>query len=109
MTKKTVNRVDRNLARRLREARREMGFSIRVVCSKLPRRLAVSPTTLSSYENGTTTPPMDVMAALADALQRPLTWFLENRDTLSGFRYRNLKQRTPVLERRQFEAQAGKW
>lgn len=109
MAKKVVNRVDRNLARRLREARREVGFSTRAVCAKLPRRLAVSYTTLSSYENGTTAPSVDVLAALADVYHRPLNWFLDNRETLSGFRYRNLKQRSPVAEKRQFEAQAGKW
>lgn len=109
MAKKSVNRVDRNLARRLREARREVGFSTRVVCAKLPRRLSVSHTTLSSYEKGTTAPPVDVLAALADLYHRPLNWFLDNRETLSGFRYRNLKQRTPIAEKRQFEAQVGKW
>jgi transcriptional regulator with XRE-family HTH domain len=109
MAKKIVNRVDRNLARRLREARREVGLSTRAVCATLPRRLAVSYTTLSKYENGTTAPPVDVLAALADVYHRPLNWFLDNRETLSGFRYRNLKQRSPVAEKRQFEAQAGKW
>jgi transcriptional regulator with XRE-family HTH domain/Zn-dependent peptidase ImmA (M78 family) len=109
MPKKIVNRVDRNLARRLREARREVGLSTRVVCEKLPRRLSVSHTTLSSYENGTTRPPVDVLAALADLYSRPLTWFLDSRETLSGFRYRNLKHRSSIAEKRQFEAQASKW
>lgn len=109
MAKKIVNRVDRNLARRLREARRESGLSVRAACLKLPRRLSLSHTTLGSYENGATRPPIDVLAALADLYQRPLDWFLDSRETLSGFRYRNLKQRTPVAEKRHFEAQAGKW
>jgi len=109
MAKKVVTRVDRNLARRLREARREAGLSARNICSKLPRRLAVSHTTLGSYENGLTTPPVDVLAALADLYQRPLNWFLDNRETLSGFRYRGMGHRAPVAARRQFEAQAGKW
>ena len=65
MAKTIVTRVDRNLARRLREARREVGLSTRAVCAKLPRRLKVSHTTLASYENGTTMPPTDVLAALA--------------------------------------------
>ena len=109
MAKKVVNRIDRNLARRLREARREVGLSTRAVCAKLPRRLAVSHTTIASYENGATAPSVDVLAVLADFYHRPLNWFLDNRETLSGFRYRNLRQRTPVTEKRQFEAQAGKW
>src|SRR6266700_774314 len=109
MPKKIVNRVDRNLARRLREARREVGLSTRAICDRLPRRLSVSHTTLSSYENGTTKPPVDVLAALADLYSRPLTWFLDSRETLSGFRYRNLKHRNSIAEKRQFEAQASKW
>jgi transcriptional regulator with XRE-family HTH domain len=109
MAKKIVNRVDRNLARRLGEARREIGLSTRAVCAKLPRRFSVSRTTLSSYENGTTAPPVDVLAALADVYSRPLNWFLDSRETLSGFRYRNLKHRSSVADKRQFEAQAGKW
>jgi len=109
MAKKIVNRVDRNLARRLREARREVGLSRRAVCGKLPRRLSVSHTTIGSYENGTTAPPVDVLAALADIYHRPLTWFLDNREVLSGFRYRNLRQRSPITEKRKFEAQAAKW
>lgn len=109
MPKKVVNRVDRNLARRLREARREAGLSTRAVCAKLTKRLAVSHTTLASYENGVTSPPIDVLAALADVYHRPLNWFLDNRETLTGFRYRNLRQRAPITEVRQFEALAGKW
>lgn len=109
MAKTIVARVDRNLARRLREARREAGLSTRAVCDKLPRRFSVSKTTISSYENGVTTPPIDVLAALADLYSRPLNWFLDARETLTGFRYRNLKQRSSVNEKRQFEATAGKW
>lgn len=109
MAKRIVNRVDRNLARRLREARREVGLSTRAVCAKLTKRLTVSHATIASYENGTTSPPVDVLAALADVYQRPLNWFLDNRETLTGFRYRNLRQRAPVTEVRQFEALAGKW
>jgi transcriptional regulator with XRE-family HTH domain len=110
MTKKNVvNRVDRNLARRLREARREAGLSTRAVVAQLPRRFAVSHTTIASYENGSTIPPIDVLGALADFYKRTLNWFLDSRDTISSFRYWNLRARTPLTERRQFEAQAGKW
>jgi len=76
MAKNTVSRVDRNLARRLREARRETGLSVRSVAAKLPARVSVSHSTIASYENGTTVPPIDVLAALADVYQRTLTWFL---------------------------------
>ena len=104
-----MTRVDRNLGRRLREARREIGLTTREVCKKLPSRLAVSHTTLTSYENGMTVPPVTVLAALADIYGRTLTWFLENRDSLSTFRYINIGSRVPLREQRQFEAVACKW
>jgi Zn-dependent peptidase ImmA (M78 family) len=109
LAKNIVSRVNRNLARRLREARREVGLSTRGVAGKLPRRLAVSHATIASYENGTTVPPIDILGALATLYSRPLNWFLENRETLGGFRYRNLRSRVPLSEQRQFEAVASKW
>lgn len=109
MPKNIVNRLDRNLARRLREARRESGLSTRAVAASIPRRLAVSHTTIANYENGITVPPIDVLGALANLYKRPLNWFLESRETLGEFRYRNLKSRVPLSEQRRFEATAGKW
>jgi transcriptional regulator with XRE-family HTH domain len=109
MQKNVVTRVDRNLARRLREARREVGLSTRAVAAQLPRKFAVSHATIASYENGSTVPPIDVLGALADFYKRTLNWFLDSRDTISSFRYWNLRARTSLAERRKFEAQAGKW
>jgi transcriptional regulator with XRE-family HTH domain len=108
LAKNFVSRVDRNLARRLREARREVGLSTRAVAQRLPRKLAVSHTTIASYENGLTMPPVDVLAALADIYSRPLNWFLENRTTLDSFRYRNLPSKVRLTDKRLFEATAGK-
>jgi Zn-dependent peptidase ImmA (M78 family)/transcriptional regulator with XRE-family HTH domain len=107
--KRIVTRVDRNLGRRLREARHEAGLSTRSVVKRLPRRVALSHVTLTGYENGVTVPPIDVLAALADVYARPLNWFLENRESLGSFRYRNLPSRVRLAERRQFEAMTGKW
>lgn len=109
MAKNIINRIDRNLARRLREARQEAGLSTRAVVKTLPKRLAVSHTTISSYEKGVSVPPVDVLGALATSYNRTLNWFLENRHGLSGFRYRNLKPRVRLHDKRQFEAVAGKW
>jgi Zn-dependent peptidase ImmA (M78 family)/transcriptional regulator with XRE-family HTH domain len=109
MAKNIVDRVDRNLARRLREARQETGLSSRAVAEKMPRRLAVSYVTIASYEKGTTVPPVDVLAALADIYKRTLNWFLDTREGLTNFRYRNLKARVGLAEQRHFEALAGKW
>jgi Zn-dependent peptidase ImmA (M78 family) len=109
MAKNIVNRVDRNLARRLREARRETGLSVRAVAAGLPAKLAVSHVTIGGYERGVTKPTIHVLAALADLYGRTLNWFLDQREGLSDFRYRNLKSRVPVGDQRQFEAQAAKW
>ncbi len=109
MSKSIVKRIDKNLARRLKEARREVGMSTRAVSDKLPKRLTVSHTTIASYENGVALPPIDVLAALSGIYGRPINWFLESRDTLSDFRYFNLQCRVPLSEQRTYAAQAGKW
>jgi Zn-dependent peptidase ImmA (M78 family)/transcriptional regulator with XRE-family HTH domain len=109
VSKKTVGRIDRNLARRLREARKETGLSTRAVAARMPLSVAVSHVTLASYENGATVPPVNVLAALAEIYQRTMNWFLDTRKGLTNFRYRNLKARVRLSEQRQFEAQAGRW
>jgi len=109
VSKNVILRLDRNLARRLREARREVGISTRTASQRLPKKIAVSHVTIASYEKGLTTPPINVLGAMAALYQRPINWFLENRETLSGFRYRNLHARVPLSDQRQFEAIAGKW
>jgi len=107
--KNIITRIDKNLARRLKEARREVGLSVRAVAAKLPRSLAVSHTTIASYENAVTIPPIDVLASLANVYQRPINWFLDSRKALSEFRYRNLQSRVALADQRQYAAQAGKW
>lgn len=109
MAKLVVKRVTRNLGRRLREARREVGLSTRSVANAMPPQISVSHATIASYENGTTAPPIEVLATLAVLYRRPLNWFLEDRESLGAFRYRNLRSRVPLSEQRQFEAVAGKW
>lgn len=84
-------------------------MSTRAVAGKLPKRLAVSHTSIAKYENGEAMPPIDVLGALADIYKRPINWFLESRECLSGFRYRNLPSRVSIGEQRQFEAVASKW
>ena len=109
MAKATINRIDRNLARRLKEARKETGLSTRGVCQKMPSRYRVSHSTIASYENGTTVPPMDILGSLADVYNRPVIWFLTQRETLSNFKYRNLESRVTLQDQRRFAALAGKW
>ena len=109
MAKNTVKRIDRNLARRLGEARKEVGFSVRAAAGALPSRLSVSHTTIASYEKGTTSPPVDVLAALSDVYKRPLNWFLDKRELLTEVKYRNIQSRARLSDKRQFAAQASKW
>ncbi len=110
MAKKSiVKRIDRNLARRLREARKEVGLSVRAVSRKMPRTLAVSHTAIARYENGDTVPSINVLGALASIYHRPVNWFLDNRETLSDFRYRNMQSRVPLAAQRQYRAMASKW
>lgn len=109
MPKNIVNRVNRNLARRLKEARKEAGLSSRAIADRMPSKLSVSHTTITTYENGTAVPPIDVLAVLADLYKRPLNWFLENRESLSSFRFLNPSSRMKLADMRQYEAQAGKW
>lgn len=109
MAKTIVKRIDRNLARRLRDARQETGLSARAVAALMPKRVAVSYGAITAYERGTTVPPVDVLAALADVYRRPINWFLDSRESLTAFQFRNLGSRVPVSELRQFEALAGKW
>ena len=109
MAKNIVTRIDRNLARRLREARKEVGLSVRAVSGKMPRRLSVSHTAIARYENGDTVPPINVLGALASIYRRPVNWFLDSRETLTNFRYRNMQSRVPLAEQRKYAALAGKW
>lgn len=106
--KNVVSRLDRNLARRLKEARKETGLSVRSVAAKLPKRLAVSHTTIASYENGTTAPPIGILSELANIYSRPINWFLNRREILSGVRYLNLQSRVPLAAQQKYVAQAGK-
>lgn len=109
VARNVIFRVDRDLARRLVEARHEKGLSTREVCTRMPPALAISHVTLASYERGDTYPAVDVLEALAGVYGRPVKWFLETDEVLSGFRYRNMKSRVRVGDQRQFEASASKW
>lgn len=109
MAKQIVNRVHRNLARRLRDARREIGLSTRAVAERVSRRIPISHTTIAAYENGVTMPPIDVLAVMADLYGRTLNWLLDDRNTFSSVRLRNVTSRVGINDRRQFEAVAAKW
>src|SRR5438477_11698415 len=97
------------LARKLKQARLATGMSTRMGEKKLPTRWRVSHASVANFETARSTPNMEVLGALADLYQRPLTWFLEAGPTLSGVRYRNLRSKVRVSERHGFEAAAQQW
>ncbi|ODA30521.1 helix-turn-helix domain-containing protein [Planctopirus hydrillae] len=109
MAKACIDRIDRDLARRLVEARREIGVSTRAVAAGLPPGFSVSHATIASYEKGTTVPPLYLLAALAQFYGRSLNWFLGERTGLTDLRYRNLPNRVRVQDKRHFEALAERW
>lgn len=109
MSRKIIFRIDRDLARRLVQARVENGLSTRSVCEEVSKSIPISHSTLASYERGETSPSMQMMTALSIVYNRPVEWFRGSSEALSGFRYRNLKSRVRLNDQRQFEASASKW
>jgi Zn-dependent peptidase ImmA (M78 family) len=109
VTQTSGRTMQKTVATRLREARLEAGLSSRSVAMGLPARLKLSHATLHSYERGLTSPPLPILAILADFYGRPLNWFLQRSEGLSGFRYRNEKSRVSLTDKRRFQAQSAKW
>ena len=101
--------VRATLSEKLLSARKLTGMSTRTVADKLAKRFPISHATIANYESGRSSPPMDVLAALADLYDRPINWFLERGKTLSGVRYRNLKSRVKQRELHRFEAEVQRW
>lgn len=98
-----------NLSEKLLSARKLTGLSTRAVAEKLAKRFPISHATIANYESGKSSPPMDVLAALADLYDRPINWFLERGKSLTGVRYRNLKSRVKERELHRFEADVQRW
>ncbi len=110
-------RVDRTmdmrktLADKLRMARNATGMSTWKVAEKLKKRfkISVSHATIANYENAKSSPPIEMLAALAELFERPLNWFLDSGAVLTGVHYRNLPSRVRVAERHRFEAEVHRW
>jgi len=98
-----------SLAAKLKLARQGIGLSTRRTVERLPKRFALSHATLANYEKGRSTPPLHVLAALANIYERPLNWFLERATPLTNIRYRNLPSRVRISDRHQFEAEVQRW
>lgn len=98
-----------SLASKLKAARTLTGMSTRAVAAKLSHRFPISHATIANYESGRSTPPLDILAALADLYDRPLNWFLEHSKCLTGVRYRNLKSKVLMADLHRFEADVQRW
>ncbi len=98
-----------SLAAKLKLGRQGIGLSTRKVVEKLPKRFKLSHATLANYEKGRSSPPLDLLGALATIYERPINWFLEAGTPLNNIRYRNLPSRVRVSDRRQYEAQVQRW
>ena len=75
-----------SLANKLKAARTLTGMSTRAVAAMFSRRFPISHATIANYESGRSTPPLDILAALAELYDRPLNWFLEHGKCLTGVR-----------------------
>ena len=98
-----------HLSEKLLSARKLTGLSTRAVAEKLAKRFPISHATIANYESGKSSPPMDVLAALADLYDRPINWFLERGKSITCVRYRNLKSRVKERELHRFEADVQRW
>tara|TARA_R110002095_G_scaffold215553_1_gene210107 strand:+ start:832 stop:1974 length:1143 start_codon:yes stop_codon:yes gene_type:complete len=104
-----VENVQGSLASKLKSARTLTGMSTRAVAKQLSKGFSISHATIANYESGKTVPPIDILASLAHLYDRPLNWFLERSQSLTGVRYRNLKSRVRSAELHQFEANVQRW
>lgn len=98
-----------SLGTKLKAARAALGVTTREVAAGLAGRRRISPGTISNYEKARSTPNLEVLTALADYYDRPISWFLESGISLENIRYRNLPSRVRVSDRHRFEANAQHW
>lgn len=100
------------VATRLKEARTAAGHSTHALAALIAKRfpgLRLSHASIANYEKEKGAPPIDVLSAIALVCNRPIAWFLEKGDSLSGIRYRFLSSKTGIKERHQFECESRFW
>tara|TARA_R110000744_G_C19340608_1_gene559416 strand:- start:850 stop:1932 length:1083 start_codon:yes stop_codon:yes gene_type:complete len=90
-------------------ARNAKGLSTRAVALQLKPASSVSHASIANYEKGITSPPIDIVSALATLYDRPINWLLGDGPVLSGIRYRNLKSKVGVGDRHRFEGESQRW
>lgn len=99
------------VACRLKQARLATGLSIRAVAGLIAEKwphASISHTSLSKYESAKTTPTIKSLDVLAEVYSRPIEWFLDRGQPLSGVRYRS-GSRVLVKEKHQYESVAQQW
>lgn len=98
-----------SVSTKLLAARKATGMSTRAVAQILGAKIPITHATIANYEKGSTTPPLNVLAALADVYARPITWFLQSGPSLSGIQYRALHSKLRVSDKHIFEGQCLRW
>lgn len=68
--------ISPQMGRRIRRSRMELGLS----GTELARRIGKSQPYISDLERGQRTPSLPTLSALADALQKPISYFLTEED-----------------------------
>jgi transcriptional regulator with XRE-family HTH domain len=71
-----------DLGDRIREARASKGWKQRELASEVE----VEPITVSRWERGATTPDLDVLRLVAEATEKPLSYFVANEDERTAAR-----------------------
>lgn len=101
--------MNSNFSKRLQSARQGTGMSTRSVAQRLEKKgFMISHATLANYERGKTTPPLPLVAAIANIYELPINWFLQPEAVLTNVFYRALKK-VGMKEKRQFETNAQYW
>lgn len=69
----TLDSIRIRIAKRLRAARKQKGYSQR----DLGLLTGLSDKSISAYEKAKVTPPVEVLARLAEELEKPISYFVE--------------------------------
>lgn len=67
------------IAKKIRSARREGGFSQQ----DLAEKIGISDKTISAYESGRAVPPLPTLSELAKITNKSINYFLESKNTKS--------------------------
>lgn len=83
-----MREFDRELGRRLHQARTETGLSQ----AELANRIGITQDAISLYERGARSIGLDTLVSIARELNKPLNYFLEDHDALVVVRDSRLQE-----------------